>query len=76
MSQKIAYTDPVKFTVYGFTVAVIMMSAYYCLALWNEKPTGNLGGMIPGLGGITAGLLVPTKLNTISTSENETTQQS
>lgn len=74
MSKNIAYTDPVRFAVYGFTVAVLMLSGYYCLALWNEKPTGNLGGIIPALGGITAGLLVPTKLNTTGTDRNDGTQ--
>lgn len=57
------YDYPVRFAVYLMTIAITVLSIYYCAALWFEKDTGNLVAIITGLGGIVTGLLVPTKIN-------------
>lgn len=57
------YTFPIRFTAYSLSIAIVMLAGYYCLALWYEKNTGKLDVIIPVLGGILTGLLVPTRVN-------------
>lgn len=56
------YEYPIRFTVYGLTIAIMMLSGYYCLANWYDKDAGKVEFILGVLSGLLSGLLVPTKV--------------